>query len=157
MRRASAAFTLIEIMLAITIALLVIAIAVPAIGGIFAQNELEQSYKEFDAFVQETQQRAVKEDRDFLLVWTKEGVVQEPRVPTPEDAEGELPMYAIEGAKVTIERLFALEKKAPGEWPFWRSGACEPVRITYETEHGHWIAEYDPLVVRGKLLDMVDK
>jgi hypothetical protein len=86
--------------------------------------------------VQETQQRAVKEDRDFLLVWTKEGVVQEPRVPTPEDAEGELPMYAIEGAKVTIERLFALEKKAPGEWPFWRSGACEPVRITYETEHG---------------------
>jgi prepilin-type N-terminal cleavage/methylation domain-containing protein len=155
MRRA--AFTLIEIMLAITIALLVIAIAVPAIAGIFGEDELERSFRDFDAFAQETQKRAVEEGRDFLLVWTKEGIVQEPRVPTPEDAEGELPMYAISGAKVTLERPFALEKKPPGEWPFWRSGAIEPVRIVYETEHGHWAAEYDPFVPRGRLVEMVRK
>ena len=57
--------------------------------------------------------------------------------------------------EITLERPAALEKKPSGEWPIWRSGACEPVRITYKRDGlGFWVAEYDPLTARSRLITL---
>jgi type II secretory pathway pseudopilin PulG len=157
MKKARAAFTLIEIVLAIAIALIVFAVAIPAISGITGDDPLEKTYRDFDLFVRQAQSRALAEHRDFLLIWEKVGIALEPRVPAAEDGEAEVAMYAANGARITLERPAALEAKPSGEWPVWRSGVCEPVRITYESDLGFWIADYEPLTARSQLLSMEQK
>jgi type II secretory pathway pseudopilin PulG len=157
MKHSRAAFTLIEIVLAIAIALIVFAVAIPAISGVFGDDPLEKSYRDFELFVRQAQSRALTEHRDFLLIWQKDGITMEPRVPTAEDGEAEISMYPAEKAHITLERPAALEKKPPGEWPIWRSGACEPVRITYESDLGFWIAEFDALTARSRLIRLEQK
>jgi type II secretory pathway pseudopilin PulG len=157
MKQTRAAFTIIEIVLAIAIALIVFAVAIPAISGVFGDDPLEKSYRDFEVFVRQAQTRALTEHRDFVLIWQKDGITMEPRVPTAEDGEAEIPMYPAEKAHITLERPAALEKKPTGEWPIWRSGACEPVRITYESDLGFWIAEFDALTARSRLIRLEQK
>jgi len=158
MKHSRAGFTLIEITLAIAIALIVFAVAIPAISGIVGDDPLEKSFRDFDKFVRDAQSRALAEHRDFLLVWQKDGITLEPRVPKAEDGDAEVAMYSSEGAEITLERPAALEKKPSGVWPIWRSGVCEPVRITYESkELGFWIADYDPLTGRSRLVSLEQK
>jgi type II secretory pathway pseudopilin PulG len=157
MKHTRAAFTLIEITLAIAIALIVFAVAIPAISGIVSDDPLEKTFRDFDLFVRQAQSRALAEHRDFLLIWEQDGITLEPRVPTAEDGEAEVAMYAADGAKITLERPAALEAKPAGEWPIWRSGVCEPVRITYESDLGFWIAEYDALTARSRLVSLEQK
>jgi type II secretory pathway pseudopilin PulG len=155
MKHSRAAFTLIEITLAIAIALIVFAVAIPAISAIAGDDPLEESFRDFDKFVRQAQSRALAEHRDFLLIWQKDGITLEPRVPSAEDGEGEVDMYSANGAEITLERPAALEKKPSGEWPIWRSGACEPVRISYKRDGlGFWVAEYDPLTARSRLITL---
>jgi type II secretory pathway pseudopilin PulG len=157
MKNSRAAFTLIEITLAIAIALIVFAVAIPAISGIVGDDPLEKSFRDFNQFVRQAQSRALAEHRDFLLIWEKDGITLEPRVPSAEDGEAEVAMYGSEGARITLERPAALEAKPSGEWPIWRSGVCEPVRITYESDLGFWIAEYEPLTCKGQLIRLEQK
>ena len=67
-----------------------------------------------------------------------------------------MPKFAFGEAKLILERPFALEKQPPAEWPFWRSGACEPVRVSFEGREGRWVAEFDGLTGRGRVLEMED-
>jgi type II secretory pathway pseudopilin PulG len=157
MKHARAAFTLIEIVLAIAIALIVFAVAIPAIGGLVGDDPLEKSFRDFDLFVRQAQSRALAEHRDFLLIWQKDGITLEPRVPSAEDGEAEIAMFSSDGARITLERPAALEAKPSGEWPIWRSGVCEPVRITYESDLGFWIADYEPLTARSRLVRLEQK
>ena len=39
------------------------------------------------------------------------------------------------------------------EWPFWRSGTCEAVVASYRGPAGSWVVKYDPLTVRGTVLE----
>lgn len=157
MKKSRAAFTLIEIVLAIAIALIVFAVAIPAISGIVGDDPLEKSYRDFDLFVRQAQSRALAEHRDFVLIWERDGITLEPRIPSAEDGEAEVSMYSSNGARITLERPAALDAKPPGEWPIWRSGVCEPVRITYESDLGFWIADYDPLTARSQLVSLEQK
>jgi hypothetical protein len=157
MNKSRAAFTLIEITLAIAIALIVFAVAIPAISGIMGDDPLEKTFRDFDLFVRQAQSRALAERRDFVMIWEKDGITLEPRVPTAEDGEAEVAMYSSDGARITLERPAALEPKPSGEWPVWRSGVCEPVRITYESDLGFWIAEYEPLTARSRLVSLEQK
>lgn len=157
MKNSRAGFTLIEIVLAIAIALIVFAVAIPALSGAFGDDPLEKTFRDFDLFVRQTQTKALSEHRDFVLVWEKDGIVAQPRVPTAEDGEAEVAMYGANGARITLERPAALQPKPAGEWPVWRSGVCEPVRITYESDLGFWIADYDPLTARSRLVSLEQK
>ena len=157
MKRSRAAFTLIEITLAIAIALIVFAVAIPAITAITGEDPLEQSFRDFDKFVRDAQSRAIAENRDFVLIWEKGGITMQPRVPTAEDGESEVAMFSSDGAEIILERPAALEAKPSGEWPIWRSGVCEPVRITYQSDLGFWIADYDPLTARSQLVSLEQK
>lgn len=149
-----------ELMLAIALAVIVMAIAIPTIGNIFAEDALQDTFKKFEAFVQKAQVKAVQERRTYLLIWHpanqkhEAGITLEPQILTNADVDVEPENFGFGDAEVTIDRPFALEKKPAAEWPFWRSGTCEPVRVSYKGDAGHWTAEFDPLTARGKILEM---
>jgi type II secretory pathway pseudopilin PulG len=153
MRRISG-FTLIEICLAIAIGLLIVTMTVPSVTGLFAEQKLKRSFDEFDTFVRTAQLKSVTERRDYVMLFEEGGVSLEPADPTEEDAAADPERFALpEGADITLDRPVALEKNPPMEWPFWKSGTCEPVVVSYRGEAGIWVAKYDPLTVRGALLE----
>ena len=86
MKRRRAAFTLFEIMLAIAIAVLLLALAIPSLSGIFADEDLRKSFDDFNRFVQQAQAQAIKEKRTVLLVWGKDGI--ETLAEKPDAADG---------------------------------------------------------------------
>ena len=158
MKRRRAAFTLFEIMLAIAIAVLLLALAIPSLSGIFADEDLRKSFDDFNRFVQQAQAQAIKEKRTVLLVWGKDGIESMAEKPDAEDAGTAGPGFAFpDHGSITLDRPAALEKKAPTEWAFWRSGACEPVRVYYESNAGKWVADYEPLTGRGILVSTEPK
>jgi len=154
MNRSRAAFTLIEIILAITIAIVVLSLAVPVLTDAMGGKGLDGTFNDFDNFFRKARQRAMSERRDFTLIWEKDGIMLEPTVPNAQDAEAEVDMFAYGNAAISIERPYSLNPKPPAEWPIWRSGSCEPVRIHYEGPLGKWTAEYDALSGRGNLTSL---
>src|SRR5689334_5547463 len=111
MNRSRAAFTLIEIVLAIAIALIVLAIAIPTMATIFTGKSLEDSFTEFDNFVRKARERTLSEGRAYVLIWHKEGITLEPETPTADDSEAEVEMFSFGDAKVSLERPVALMEK----------------------------------------------
>lgn len=163
MIRTRTAFTLIEIMLAVAIAVIILSLAIPVFGRMMGENELERTYKMFDEFVQKARTKAVKERRTYLLIWHQRderhdgGITLEPEILTSEEAESEPEGFSFGEAEVLLKRLHALEEKPATEWPFWKSGTCEPVQVAYTSKAGNWVAEYDPMTTRAKLLEMNGK
>jgi len=153
MRRSSDAFTLLEIMLAVAVAVMILVVAIPNMSGLFAEDALRKSFDDFDAIARKAQTAAMKEKRTMLLVWMKDGIVLAPQVPRAEDNLDEAPALAFsDNVSVTLERPAALIKEPLAEWAFWPSGACEPVRVHYSGEPGTWDADYEPLTGRGTLI-----
>lgn len=163
MIRFRTAFTLIEIMLAIALAVIIMSLAIPVLGSMLSENELEATYKRFDEFVQKARSKAVKERRTYLLIWHEAdakregGITLEPEILTSEEAEAEPEGFAFGEAEVLLQRPFALEDKPATEWPFWKSGTCEPVRVAYKGKAGSWLAEFDPMTTRGTILEMKER
>jgi len=144
-------------MLAIGLAVIILALAIPVLGSVFGSDPVKESYQKFSDLVRQAQVKAVTEKRTILLVWNKEGITMEPEIPRAEDEGAEGAQFAFGDAKVALDRPFALEKKPYAEWPFWRSGTCEPVRVIYENEGvGRWVAEFDPLTAQGTVIEMHD-
>lgn len=146
-------FTLLEICLAVFIGLMMISLIVPSVGGVLADRDLMKTFDEFDRFVRTAQLRSVQEMRGYRLVWEHEAIALLPLQPRQEDDLDAAERFSVpEGRVLTLERPAALVKDPPGEWPFWKSGTCEPVRITYAGPEGKWVAEYDALTSQGRLI-----
>ena len=147
-------------------------IAVPSVSGMIREQKLRKTFQEFDDFVRAAQTKAVTDRRTYVMVWDKPGielVPLDPTAPEPVPAplaerrsatEAEEPEVSpdhfafSEDAAWTLQRPAALVKKPIWEWPFWRSGLCEPVIVHYESEAGSWSAEYSGLTGRGRLIAM---
>ena len=150
-------FTLLEILLAVVIALIFLTMAIPSVEGLFAEQRLKKSFEEFDDFVRRAQTRAVEERRAFVLIWDEGGITVQPDSPTEEDSVGEGDYLTFADGVFSLERpaaeqlhkRFNIGGKLPVEWLFWRSGTCEPVVIHFEGDSGKWSARYDPLTVRA--------
>lgn len=152
--RRRAAFTLFEVLLAIAIGLIMVAIFVPSIKGVFEEQALTKTFEEFDNFVRDAQRKSIAERRTYVLVFEEDAIVLEPEEPTEdESAESMMRLPYAEGAEITLARPAALEKEAPMEWYFWRSGTCEPAVVSYQSELGHWLVKYDALTARSTLLE----
>jgi type II secretory pathway pseudopilin PulG len=154
MQRHRAAFTMLELLLAIALAVIILALAIPTLANVLGGQQLEGTFTKFEDFVRQAQTKAMKEKRTILIIWNKEGLTLEPEIPSADDAGVDPPKFAFGEAKLLLDRPFALEKKPSAEWPFWRSGTCEPVRITYEGNAGRWVADFDPLTGRGSIVEM---
>jgi prepilin-type N-terminal cleavage/methylation domain-containing protein len=164
MLRARAGFTLIELMLAISIAIIILLMALPSLSSIAAEKRLRESFEKFDAMAQKAQLKAVSEQRAWVLVWQPEGILLQPHEPTPEerlagDAAATESFPISEEEKWTVSRPAALlpPVQTPAEWIFWRSGTCEPLIVTYEGPEGWWTAQYNPLTGRGDITDQAMK
>lgn len=162
-----AGFTLMEIMLAAMLAVMVMLLAVPSTVGIFASRRLESHFQQFDTFVNQARELAIQERQTYIIAITKEGLILEAadvtlaQTPPAFGAEGAdaapaatppLSTSYSPGGELAIERQVGLEKEAAPDWHFWRSGICEPMRVTYSGPEGKWIADYKPMERRGRLI-----
>jgi type II secretory pathway pseudopilin PulG len=161
MLRARAGFTLVELMLAVAIAIIILLMAMPSLSGISQEKRLRESFERFDVLARKAQLKAVSEQRSWVLTWQPEGILLQPNEPTPEERlDGEAPA-AMESLPISEEDKWTVERPAallapvetPAEWIFWRSGTCEPLRVTYEGPEGWWTAQYNPLTGRGEVTD----
>lgn len=150
-------FTLLEVCLVVVIALLLFGLAIPSIQGLFAEQKLKKTFEDFDDFVRQVQTRSVTERRAFVMIWDGDGITVQADEPTDEDALADGDYFAFSGGAIGLERPAALQKDAPVEWLFWRSGTCEPAIVHYEGDAGSWSVSYDPLTVRGTFIDQVIK
>ena len=142
-------------MLVVMIGTLIMTVAVPSVASYLREQKLKESFVAFDAFVAKAQSHAVNAGGTFVMVWDKEGISLQPLDPVAADAAGSPERFDFsEGNTWTLQRPAALVKKPVWEWPFWRSGACEPVIVSFESAAGSWSAEYNGLTGRGKIVDM---
>lgn len=159
MPRRTAGFTLLEICLAIMIGLVIVSMAVPSISGLFSGQRLRKTFEEFDDVVRAAQARSLQLQCDHALIWDKDGsitLVATEQVDEPED--GALPSVQWSpgsGQTTALERPAAMEKTPPAEWTFWKSGVCEPAVVVFNGPEGSWTARYDPLTVRGTMIEEV--
>jgi type II secretory pathway pseudopilin PulG len=158
-RHITSAFTVLELMLVVMIVLLVIAVATPSIRGMRKDRDLHDTYEKFEKLVNKAQENAITQQRTWVLVWEQTQILLQPDAPTAEEreaghAEGSDSMTFGEGELYTINRPASLlpPKDTPGEWPFWRSGTCEPVTIAYEGPPGIWTANFSPLTGHGDIV-----
>lgn len=130
-------------------------VAVPSIQGMLEAKRLRERMDEFDALVSKAQVRAVSERRTMGLVWRHNAIELVPLDKrSGDDAESAPETFTVgEGQEYLIARPAALSDKAPPIWTFWRSGACEPVIITYKGPDGTWKAQYDALTARRTVLE----
>ncbi len=148
-------FTLLEILLAIVIGTLLMTIAVPGVVGTLREQKLKKTFEDFDDFVRKTQAKAVADHVTQLMVWSATGIDLVTLDAAATDEGGTHERFSFDdGATWNLQRPAALVKKPVWEWPFWRSGACEPVIVGYEGAAGTWSAEYNGLTGRGKLIAM---
>jgi len=151
-------FTLLEIMMAIVIGLLLMGVAVPSVIGLMREQRLKESYEQFDDFVRKAQTEAVKTGKTMVMIWDEGAIELVPLDPTARDEAAEPVSFAFpDGAKMTLSRPAALVKKPVPEWPFWRTGACEPAIVNFEGAGGSWSAEYSGLTARGRISEMSPK
>jgi prepilin-type N-terminal cleavage/methylation domain-containing protein len=148
-------FTLLELMLVVMIGTLIMSVAVPSVAGLLREQNLKQSFEDFDTFARTAQTKAVSESTTYVMVWDKDGISLEPLDPVVAEKAGAPEHFAFsEDTKWSLQRPAALVKSPVWEWPFWRSGACEPVVVSFESKAGTWSAEYSGLTGRGKIVDM---
>lgn len=141
--RRLAAFTLLEVALAIVIGLMLVLLSAPSINGLMAERGVRKSFERFDQFVREAQARSIQERRSYLIAWEKQGLIARPEVPL----EGDDDFKTLPGDKETyqLELPASLRKDPEPAWVFWPSGACEPAIIRHGTGDESWTARYDPL------------
>jgi len=144
--RHHAAFTLLEICIAILIAVLIILAAVPSISGVLADQRAKKLFNQFDDLVKQASLHAVTERRPYVLAWDDSGVLLRPLAPAgPAEAQGA--GYIDFGDKQAPDLLLpaALDKDPPRIWTFWPTGTCEPATIICHLSDAPWTATYDPL------------
>ena len=153
------AFTLIELMLAIIIAVTIMAMVIPSMRGMSADKRLDETFEKFDALTRKAQLKAVSQQHTWTLAWG-------PRVITLRSTDAgpeELQSGAAAPENFTFDENESYElqrpatllppKNTPAEFTFWRSGTCEPVTVSYSGPSGTWTAQYNPLTGRGEVTD----
>ena len=147
-------FTLIEIVLAISILMLLLLLAVPSLHGVFTNRRLKSSLDGFNNLVREAQQRTVSERRPYLIVWRKDDVILRPETfAKGERVKPTAQFQLVRGEVLKLSLPAALTKKYPAEWIFWPSGTCEPAIVEFKGSAGSWTANYSPLTARPELTD----
>lgn len=145
-----AAFTLLEICLAIFIAMLLVTLAVPSVSGLLAERKIKRSFDAFDALAHEAQSRSLTEQRAYVLAWDEDRIRLRPQLPKAKEPVLDNPhLDFVDHETFDLDLPAALLKKPARQWVFWPSGTCEPATVIYHGTAGEWTASYDPLTVRA--------
>jgi type II secretory pathway pseudopilin PulG len=147
-------FTLVEIVLAVFIFMLLLALAVPSLTGVLADRQLKRSLDGFNNLVRHAQERSVAERRTYLIVWSKNKVVARPEALAEDEEVKATAEFALgRGELLKLSLPAALTDKHPAEWIFWPSGTCEPATVQFKGRSGSWAANYAPLTARAQVTD----
>jgi len=73
MSRRRAGFTLLEVCLAMSISMRLIAAAVPCVTGVLKERRLRRSFEVFDALAQDAKMKSMEEGRVYVMSWGKDG------------------------------------------------------------------------------------
>ena len=140
------AFTLIEVALAIFLAVMIMMAAVPSVSGLLEQRRAEKQFNEFDGLAKEASSRAVSERRPYVIEWDDTGVTLHPLSPGDSDNADQTKRVEF-GEKMVPDLIMpgALVKKPAPVWTFWPTGTCEPVKIVCHVPDAPWTATYDAL------------
>jgi prepilin-type N-terminal cleavage/methylation domain-containing protein len=150
MRSTRRGFTLLEICLAISIALLLVLAAVPSVQSIMDDQRMRRTFDAFDGLVRDAQSHSVTERRAYVIAWDKSGVALLPMEPKNKDeAKGVARVDFGETQKLDIAFPAALVKSSIKAWTFWPTGTCEPAIVSSSDTSGKWTASYDPLTTRA--------
>jgi prepilin-type N-terminal cleavage/methylation domain-containing protein len=146
-------FTLLEIVIAISILLVILAVSIPSLSGVLADKRLRRSLDGFNDLVQQAQERSVAEHRAYLLVWGEKNVSLRPEAYTKGEEVNPTAQFSLErGDALTLALPSALANDPPAEWIFWPSGTCEPAIVRFKGRNGSWTANYSPLTGRPELI-----
>jgi type II secretion system protein H len=147
-------FTLVEIMIAVVIMLLVLALSVPSLNGVLADRRLRRSLDELNSLVRQAQERSIAERRSYLIVWLDHQLALRPEVLLKgEDPKPVAILRWQKGDSFKLAFPAALEEEPPAEWVFWSSGNCEPAVVNYRGRDGGWTAKYSALTARAELVN----
>jgi len=147
-----AAFTLLEVCIAILIAVLIIGAAIPSIQGALSQNREKTSFDGFDRLAQEAHSRSVSEQKVYCLVWQKDGVILRPEEASASEADGVDRWDLPKNGKLVLELPAALKPKpVDAIWTFWPSGVCEPASVFYADKNVGWQAVYNPFTSQANV------
>jgi prepilin-type N-terminal cleavage/methylation domain-containing protein len=145
-------FTLIEIVMAIAMAVVILMLAVPSVRGVLADRRLRKSLDDVNGLVFQAQERSITERRPYLIVWRDKQFVLRPEGFLPgEDRKAVATLKWQKGESFTLNFPNAIEEEPPSEWIFWPSGNCEPAVVTYGGPNGVWTARYSALTARAEL------
>jgi type II secretory pathway pseudopilin PulG len=154
--RRVAAFTLIEIVLAIVIMLLVMLVAVPSLTGVMADRRLRLSLDKFNGLVNQAHEHSVAEHRPYLVELDKGSVEVRPEVYTKDEDPSPIADYSLpETDSISLKFPAAMVKNPPPEWIFWPSGVCEPAIVDFAGRNGAWTVTYSPLNARPEVTKYV--
>ena len=158
MPRPRAAFTLVEIIIAVAIMATLLLMAVPSLEGVLADRHLRESLDGFNKLVRAAQEHSVSEHRAYLLIWTDKDVYLQPEALTKDDSQEPLETFQLaRGDVLTLSLPAALTSKKPGQWIFWPTGTCEPAIVHFTGRAGTWTANYSPLTAQGELTSYAAK
>jgi type II secretory pathway pseudopilin PulG len=152
------AFTLIEIVLAITITLLVMLLAVPSLNGVMADRRLRQSLDKFNNLVGQAHEHSVAEHRPYLLVVDKGSIEVRPEVYNKDDDPSPIATFPLDDRdSIKLKFPVAMIKEPPAEWIFWPSGVCEPAIVDFLGRSGAWTVSYSALNARPEITKYVPR
>ena len=72
------AFTLVEIVVALTIIAIIAAVAIPTVSGLNRDEKARGPIKELEEIVQEARHRAMREGETYQIVFEREGIHASP-------------------------------------------------------------------------------
>jgi type II secretory pathway pseudopilin PulG len=142
---------LIEIVIAVAIAVLLLFLAIPSLNGVLKDRRLRRSLDRFNELVHKAQERSVTEHRAYLLVWGDKDIALRPEVVRKDETEPTDVFRLARGEEISLTLPDALTKH-PAEWIFWPSGICEPAIVQFKGRDGVWKADYSALTARSDLL-----
>jgi hypothetical protein len=148
-------FTLLEVMLALLVALTVIAVSVPSVTATLLKPPAQIAFERFDTIVSEARNRSHTEGRNYVIVWGRDQTVRL----RPEESSNHSEANGIhqwkqqkEGALEIRFPAALLRGKTPDAiWTFWPDGSCEPAEIHYQSGNAKWSAIYNPFTARAEV------
>jgi type II secretory pathway pseudopilin PulG len=150
------AFTLIEMIIALAIAMVILLLAMPSVSGVLADRRLRRSLDGFTKLVHQAQEHSYAEHRNYLIAWNGGALEAFPEVFRKDEEPAPVARLAFKkGEALTMKFPAALIKEPPPEWIFWASGTSEPALIQFTSRDGTWTADYSGLSSRPELVKYV--
>ncbi|XHR27277.1 MAG: Tfp pilus assembly protein FimT/FimU [Chthoniobacteraceae bacterium] len=149
-------FTLLEVILALLIAVGIMAVSIPSITSALNGSRAQKAFEGLDAMVQEARNHSREEGRNYVIVWGRDRVIRmRPEAPANrEESEGIQRRNITRNDQWTLHLPAALTPRGTEPdaiWTFWASGVCEPARVDYKGGEGVWSATYNPFTAQAEV------